>query len=76
MYVCYLMKNKKWLSLILKMIIGFGKSILNSFIRKMIPHRKVGYYVEVFKNKDVRTSNLFSIRCHQSDSHWHRITKK
>ena len=50
-------------------------SIVNSIVdyHKMIPHPEGGYYVEVFKNKDI-SHIYFLLEGHQY-SHWHRITK-
>ena len=50
-------------------------SIVNSIVdyHKMIPHPEGGYYVEVFKNKDI-SHIYFLLEGHQR-SHWHRITK-
>ena len=39
----------------------------------MIPHPEGGYYVEVFKNKDV--SHIYFLLEANQHSHWHRITK-
>ena len=50
-------------------------SIIKTLIEhhKMTPHPEGGYYVEVFKNKDI-THIYFLLEEHQR-SHWHRITK-
>ena len=50
-------------------------SIIKSLIEyhKMIPHPEGGYYVEVFKNKDV--SHIYFLLEGHEHSHWHRITK-
>ena len=50
-------------------------SIVKSLIEyhKMIPHPEGGYYVEVFKNKDV--SHIYFLLEGHEHSHWHRITK-
>ena len=47
------------------------KSIIK--YHKMISHPEGGYYVEVFKNKDI-SHIYFLLEGHQY-SHWHRITK-
>ena len=47
------------------------KSIIE--LHKMIPHPEGGYYVEVFRTKDV-SQIYFLLEGHQH-SHWHRITK-
>ena len=39
----------------------------------MLPHPEGGYYVEVFKNKDV--SHIYFLLEGHEHSHWHRITK-
>ena len=50
-------------------------SVIKSLIdyHKMVPHPEGGYYVEVFKTKDV-SQIYFLLEGHQH-SHWHRITK-
>ena len=50
-------------------------SIVNSIVdyHKMIPHPEGGYYVEVFKNKDI--SHIYFLLEKHQHSHWHRITK-
>ena len=50
-------------------------SIVNSIVdyHKMIPHPEGGYYVEVFKNKDI--SHIYFLLEGHQHSHWHRITK-
>ena len=50
-------------------------SVIKSLIdyHKMVPHPEGGYYVEVFKTKDV-SQIYFLLEGHQH-SHWHRIAK-
>ena len=50
-------------------------NIVKSLIEhhKMVPHPEGGYYVEVFKNKDV--SHIYFLLEGHEHSHWHRITK-
>ena len=50
-------------------------SVIKSLIdyHKMVSHPEGGYYVEVFKTKDV-SQIYFLLEGHQY-SHWHRITK-
>ncbi len=50
-------------------------SIVKSIIEqhKMIPHPEGGYYVEVFKTKDV--SHIYFLLEANQHSHWHRINK-
>jgi len=50
-------------------------NIIKSLVEfhKMIPHPEGGYYVEVFKNKDV--SHIYFLLEEHQYSHWHRITK-
>ena len=50
-------------------------NIVKSLIEyhKMLPHPEGGYYVEVFKNKDV--SHIYFLLEGHEHSHWHRITK-
>ena len=47
------------------------KSIIK--YHKMISHPEGGYYVEVFKNKDI--SHIYFLLEEHQHSHWHRITK-
>ena len=47
------------------------KSIIK--YHKMISHPEGGYYVEVFKNKDI--SHIYFLLEGYQHSHWHRITK-
>ena len=47
------------------------KSIIK--YHKMISHPEGGYYVEVFKNKDM--SHIYFLLEGHQHSHWHRITK-
>ena len=44
------------------------KSLIKS--HKMIPHPEGGYYVEVYKNKDV--SHIYYLLEKGQYSHWHR----
>ena len=47
------------------------KSIIK--YHKMVSHPEGGYYVEVFKNKDI--SHIYFLLEKHQHSHWHRITK-